>query len=436
MSSERPIEPPAAVAEAAPPREADRRRIVAGLFVAQSLFSAATIAAFTVTPIIATQLGGGDEAAGVPSTINLIGRAALAYPIGWLTDRLGRRLGLSAGFALGVLASLLAAWSIVQGSMAGFLAAAFLVGGARAASEQSRYSAAEIYPSARQARIIGLVVFAGTIGAIGGPLLVTPSGRWSEAGGLDPLSGPFLLSAVFLAVTVAVLLLSLRPDPLTLSRQLARARSDAAPAGQASPPARPMRAIFRDEQVLLAVAAMTVGQLVMSLLMVITPVDMHHHEHDTPAISLVIMAHTLGMFGLSWATGWLADRAGRGRTIIAGSALLAIACLIAPGVQGVPGLAVALFLLGLGWNLCFVAGSSMLSNALTTEERGRAQGTAETLVALGSAGGTLGSGLIYVWGQMAAIGAAGIALSVLVAAAALWVSRPGRPATAYAPAQD
>jgi MFS family permease len=408
-----------------------RRSIVAGIFTAQSLFSAAIIASFTVTPIIASQLGGSDGAAGVPSTLNLIGRAALAYPIGWLMDRSGRRLGLSSGFALGVAAALLSAWSIVSGSMAGFLAGALLLGGARAASEQSRYSAAEIYPAPRQARIIGLVVFAGTIGAIGGPLLVDPSGEWAAARGLDPLSGPFFLTAVFLLVATVVILLSLRPDPLVLSRALARREADErGGANEPLPEARPMRRIFANGQVLLAVAAMTIGQVVMSLLMVITPVDMHHHEHSTSEISLVIMAHTVGMFGLSPLTGWLTGRLGRGPMILAGCGLLAAACLMAPATLTVAALAVALFLLGLGWNFCFVAGSSLLSESLTVNERGRAQGTSETMVALGSGAGTLASGIIYVWGQMAAVAVVGLALTVVLAAAALWVYRPQRLAAA------
>ena len=74
--------------------QAARRRLTATLFVAQSFFSAAMIASFTITPILAAQLSGNDRAAGLPSTISLLGRAAVAYPFGWLMDRIGRRLGL------------------------------------------------------------------------------------------------------------------------------------------------------------------------------------------------------------------------------------------------------------------------------------------------------------------------------------------------------
>ncbi|MCQ3976179.1 MAG: hypothetical protein DPW09_22355 [Anaerolineae bacterium] len=67
---------------------------------------------------------------------------------------------------------------------------------------------------------------------------------------------------------------------------------------------------------------------------------------------LVIMAHTLGMFGLSFPVGWLVDRLGRTKMILSGSLILMAACLLAPLSAEVCWLIVALFLLGLGWN-CF-----------------------------------------------------------------------------------
>ena len=170
-----------------------RRKIVATLFTAQSLFSAATIVAFTLTPIIAAELSGSNVAAGWPNTLTLLGRAVFAYPAGWMLDRLGRRLGLSMGYVVGVIASILAAWSVVNGSFAGpgFMIAAVFLGGSRASSEQARYAAAEVYPADRQSKAIGWVVFAGTIGAIAGPLLVSLSVGGAEARGINPFAGRY-----------------------------------------------------------------------------------------------------------------------------------------------------------------------------------------------------------------------------------------------------
>jgi hypothetical protein len=57
-------------------------------------------------------------------------------------------------------------------------------------------------------------------------------------------------------------------------------------------------------------------------------------------------------------------------------------------------LTVALFLLGYGWNLSFVAGSSLLAGGATLAERIRLQGASDMLVWMSSAAAGLASGLL------------------------------------------
>lgn len=407
-----------------------RRRITISLFAAQGLFSGAVIVAFTLTSIIAFDLSGSETMAGWPATITLVGRALLAYPLGWLMDKVGRRLSISLGFLIGVFAVLLSAYAIIVSSFSLFMVGAFFLGGARAVTEQGRYVAAEVFPVSRQAKVIGTVVFAGTIGAVGGPLLVDPSGKFSETVlGVSEYTGPFFAASILLLLGGIVIFAFLRPDPLTISRQMAadQRREDAA-AGRQEVPARPLKEIFSKGPVLLAIASMMIGFLVMSLLMVITPLHMSHYDHTHQAISWVIMAHTLGMFGLSGVTGWLVDRFGRIPIIIAGTMLLVAACLLAPVSVEVPLLAVSLFLLGLGWNFCFVAGSSLLSAELQANERGRAQGVSETAVALGSGAGSLGTGYIFDAGQMFAVAMVGLVLALLLFGISVVTLIPNRTA--------
>jgi MFS family permease len=419
-----------------------RKKIVATLFVAQSLFSAATIVAFTLTPIIAADLSGSTATAGWPNTLTLLGRAVFAYPAGWLLDRLGRRLGLSLGYLVGVIASVIAAWSVINGSFAGFMIGAIFLGGARASSEQGRYAAAEVYPAERQSKAIGWVVFAGTIGAIAGPLLVGISVDRAEARGIVPFAGPFIAAALLLMLAGLVVFILLRPDPSVLGRQVAAAEAkdrQASSGDEASSmdegEARPLRKIFNNTFALLALASMAIGQMVMTMLMIVTSLHMSGHGHGTQAISLVIMAHTLGMFGLSGVTGWLIKRAGRLNMIVAGSIILIAACLLAPVSTSVPVLALSLFLLGLGWNFCFVAGSSLLSSRLIAAERGRAQGAGEVTVALGAALGGFASGLVFTAGGIQAVSIVGLGFSLALLAMVIWVMIDRRPAQAFAPGE-
>lgn len=408
------------------------RRISGALFVSESFFSAGYIASITLLSINAVELGGGDQWAGVPSTISLLGRAAFAVPLGALMDRRGRRPGLVLGYLLGVVGLLVSGLGVNWSTFALLCLGSLLAGMGNAASGQARFVAAEVWPDAQRARVIGLIVFASTIGAIGGPLLVGPLVQWAQNAGYAPNSGPYWGAALLALLAVGAVFLLLRPDPRQISHALeVERRSNAQAGGAAETPARDVHTIFRQPLVQLAVASMVVGQLVMTLIMVITPVYMHHLNHGAGEISLVFMAHTLGMFGLATVTGWLIDRLGKEPMMIYGAVLLVVASVMAPMSASVPALAVALFVLGLGWNFCFVAGSALLVSQLHYDERGRVQGTNEVLVALASGAGSLVTGSIFAGGGMLWVGAVGLALTLIFGVFATW-RRRGRQRIAVA----
>ena len=127
------------------------------------------------------------------------------------------------------------------------------------------------------------------------------------------------------------------------------------------------------------------------------------------------------MFGLSGVTGWLIDRYGRIVTIVIGAMILILASVLTPLSVEVQSLAVALFLLGLGWNFCFIAGSSLLSDALTANERGRAQGVGEMLVALSAGTGSFSTGGVFAAGGITAVAAVGLGFSLVLVAFLTWL---------------
>jgi MFS family permease len=400
-----------------------RERLTLNLFMGQSLFSAAVIATFTLTAVIAADLSDGDVAAGIPSTLTLMGRAIAAYPIGLVLDRAGRRIGLSAGFGFGIVGCVVTILAIEAGSFAGFCLGALLLGMGRAGNEQSRFVAAEIYTADKRAKVIGLMVFAGTLGAVFGPLLAAPSERFAVSQSLDAYSGPFLAGIALFLGGLLITMLFLRPDPKVIGEAIEAAEQET----REQIPARPLLQIFQQPTVILAVAAMAIAQLVMTLLMVITPLHMSHYEHNTIAISQVISAHTLGMFALSGVTGWLIDRYGRVPLIIIGALILVASCfLITPSTAVLP-LAVALFLLGLGWNFCFIAGSSLLSDSLAASERPRVQGVSEMIVAVSAGLAGLVTGILFAWSGMTAVAAIGLAFSLAILGFLVYyaLARPG-----------
>lgn len=415
-----------------------RQRTVGVLFVVQSFFSASTIAAFTLSPVIAAALSGSDASAGFPNTLTFVGRAAFAYPMGFLMDRVGRRLALSSGYGVAIVGAVISAWAVINNSYLAFLLGALLLGMARTAGDLSRYVAAEVYPLARRASVIGIVVFAGTFGAIIGPQLVPLSADWALARGLPEGAGPFGVAALLMVLSTLTTFLFLRPDPKVLGQEVARREAAADPESIENRVVarRPLREIFSAPMVQLAVLAMVISYFVMAFLMVITPLHMAHHDHATRAISNVITAHTLGMFGFSWATGWLIDRFGRVTMIITGAVVLIASCVAAPLSLQVPILGLALFLLGLGWNFCYVAGSSLLSDALAAHERGRGQGAGEALVAVGAGLASFTVGTVFQQGDYLLVSVTGLAFSLALIALAVWLVQKERRQIRSAAATD
>jgi MFS family permease len=139
---------------------------------------------------------------------------------------------------------------------------------------------------------------------------------------------------------------------------------------------------------------------------------MEDMKHGLGDVSLVFSAHTIGMYAFSLLSGRLIDRWGRRPVILLGAGVLLLACLTAPLTGDTIPLAVSLLLLGLGWNFCFVAGSTLLADQLSPAERGRTQGFNDLVVGLASAVASFGSGLVSARFGYAGVGLAGAALSL------------------------
>jgi MFS family permease len=151
-------------------------------------------------------------------------------------------------------------------------------------------------------------------------------------------------------------------------------------------------------------------------------------EHPLSAVSLVISIHTLGMYALAIISGRLTDRWGRGWVIILGLGVLIVSCLMAAPSTDLLPLMIALFLLGLGWNFAYVAGSTLLADQLSPTERAKTQGFNDLLLGFASAAGSFGSGMVYAGGGYEMLGRVAALASLLPLGLAVWWQRSQRPA--------
>jgi MFS family permease len=327
----------------------------------------------------------------------VLGSALLALPAAGLAVKFGRRAGLSLALTLAAVGGLLA----IAGAQTKFfpflMLGMALYGGGTTAGLQSRYAAIDLAVPERRGRTLSMVVWSTTIGAVVGPNLVGPAGRLGEWVGIEPLAGPLLFGAVAMLLAAALVWFRLRPDPLMLARRLEE--SPAVVGEPARPVARRrggLRAVQGSPRAILGIVAVVLAHTVMVSVMVMTPIHMDQGHASLTVIGLVISVHIAGMFAFSPVMGWLADQVGRLPVIAVGGLLLLAAVVLAgTAPQGhSAGLTAGLFLLGLGWSACLVAGSTLLSESVAIDERPMVQGSSDLLMGLAAAGGGAVAGLV------------------------------------------
>jgi len=394
------------------------RRITLALLVVQSLGSAGSIGVATVAAIVGAELSGRASLAGAPGATYQVGVALAALVWGTLSDRLGRRNALSLGLTTGVIGALGAVLGVVAGSFGLLLLGLVVMGSGTASVQLGRFAAAEVNPVERRARAVATVVLGGTFGSVVGPTLVAPTGAAAAAFGWDALAGPYLTVMVVYLLSIVVLQVALRPDPREIGAALGRLtpRWD-------DEHARSLREILRDPMVRTAITSVVLAHAVMVGLMQMTSLHMHDHAHALGSIALVFSSHTFGMYAFSVVTGWLADHWGRLPVIVTGAVIMVASCLAAPLSPQVLPLAVALFGLGIGWNFCYVAGSALLSDALSPAEKARTQGLNDLFVGLAGASAVFFSGILFAGAGYTVMGVAGAVLTLPIIPMVVWLRR-------------
>ena len=401
---------------------------------------------------------------GLGPAIVLASSALAALPAGRAMDRIGRVPVLAAGYLTGAAGCGLAALGSASELAPAVLGGLVLVGAASGVALLSRTAAGDMYPTERRARGIALVLFGAVFGAILGPAVFSPllAGRDLDGEALAPLwlaAGAFMLVGCALVSAVRpdprriaeLLEHEPAPDPGTLmgiapapakpapSRTMGIAPAPAKPAPSrtmriAPAPAKPapsrttaapLRELLDRPGVIPALIAAQASFAVMVGVMTLTgAVVVDHHGHEGHDVFPIIGAHVIGMYALVIVIGDLIDRIGRTPSLAGGLFVMAVSVISLLWVESVPATAVALFGLGVGWNLSFVAATAELADLTLPSERGRLLGFNDLL------SGATGAGLALLGGlALTALGVAALALggTLLVVGPALWILRNGIP---------
>jgi MFS family permease len=392
------------------------------LFAAQACLSSGLGTAAQLGSLIIYKLSGTAALAGLPTALTALTVATIGYPAGRFMDRRGRRAGLLLGFITGAAGAVLIAFAVTAGRLVAYVFSAVVFSIGIAVGQLTRAAVADMYPSAHRAGAVGLVVTGGLLGGIGGPMLVALGERVAHAVGGHPLAMPwvFMLGTFGLAAVAVALL---KPDPREIGRRIGDyfpgtqdAPALASQNGWAGAPPRPasVAEIIGSKPAQAAMVALASAQATMTILMATSSLMMSLHGHDMRTISLALMAHVVGMFGLSVPVGRLADRVGRRPVLIAGAGLSALSGLMFTlGVHSALIATIAFYLVGLGWCLAFVAGAALLGDLSTAATRARVVSLSDVLTHASAMVAALASGVLLSRGGEVTVGVLAAVVGVL-----------------------
>ncbi|MCR6521828.1 MFS transporter [Lysinibacillus capsici] len=397
------------------------RRVLIVVSLSQIFGGAGLAAGITVGALLAQQMLGTDAYAGVPSALFTLGSAGAAFIVGKLSQRYGRRIGLSTGFIVGGLGAIGVVLATLMNSIVLLFASLLIYGAGTATNLQARYAGTDLANNKQRATAISTTMLMTTFGAVLGPNLVEWMGKVALSIGIPALAGPFLLSALAFIMAGLVLFTMLRPDPLEIAKAIEAHKQKMNNENQT--PSMPISSNKRG----LAVGAtvMVLTQIVMVAIMTMTPVHMKHHGHGLAEVGIVIGFHVGAMYLPSLVTGILVDKIGRTAMSIASGITLLLAGVVAAFApsDSMVLLIVALSLLGLGWNFGLISGTAQIVDATEPSTRAKTQGKMDVFVALAGASGGALSGMVVANSSYAVLSLAGGLLSLVLIPVVIWSRR-------------
>jgi MFS family permease len=372
------------------PREIARSTLrLAG---AQVFVSAALPLNATVGAVAAKNLSGHEGLAGTSVGLAFAFSLISLYIVGSIAAGLGRKPVILAGLSLLSLGSLICGLAIWAGSFPLFIVGTAVFGCGQGPALLSRAAAADLYPPLLRGRGVGTVATAGAIGAVLGPLLAIAAEGGAQGLGLERGAGPFLFVPVMGIVTLW-LIAGVRPDPRSVASDLRRWYPKLDPIPEPPPP-RPRNQLVRLGPARAAITATALVQAAMVGVMSITSVELGDNGWADWQVQLLMSAHFIGMFALAYPVGILVDRLGRRRTSLLGIGVCAVGSFGCAIAGATPLITPFFFLLGLGWSGCFVAGTSVMADITSPQERGVLTATNDLLVAFSAAVASLSAGAI------------------------------------------
>ena len=353
-------------------------RNIALLSMSQALAGSSQAILISVAALTAAGMAPVQGLATLPVTLMIIGTALATGPAAWAIHSWGRKQGFVFGAAVSIPAALLASAAAWMSNFWLFCAALAVFGTSAAFGQQYRFAAADSVPPAMKSRAISWVLFGGVLAGFIGPQLSSLSKDLIPGASF---AGTYLVIAGLALLAIGVLSLT------QLAPTVKRAEDRKA--------GRPMAELLRSPQIVVAMVGGAASYALMTLVMVGAPLAMVFTcGHTTEEAAFAIQWHIISMFAPSFVTGAIISRLGAHLT-----ASFGLLSILAAGIVNLSGISVghfvaSLVLLGVGWNLGFIASTALLAASYRPEEAARVQGLNEQVVFGVMAVASIASGLL------------------------------------------
>lgn len=352
------------------------------LTLAQALNLTVSVISVTIAAVVGSKLAATAAMGTIPYGIQFAAVMLLTYPASMLMRRYGRRPIFCAGAVFLIIAGVVGYVAVSKESFSLLIVAHGLLGIYIACANFYRFAAVDNLASGIKAHAMSLVVAGGVLAAIIGPAVAS---SLRNVTGFVDFS---LCYAAFSALGLLTLLLLVIWEPVqTLPLPEVSVNSS-----------RVVKLTSWNIAIFAAIFSSAGGYFIMNLLMVQASLVMKD-ICSFDASSRAIQVHVLAMFAPSFFTGLLISFIGLRQVLILGFILLIGAAGFGMMDISYDAVFFGLILVGLGWNLVYVGGGTLLAQNVGDQERHRWQGINDTLIAgCATLGAFLPAPLLANWG--------------------------------------
>ncbi|UQS87311.1 MFS transporter [Nicoliella spurrieriana] len=361
-------------------------KLIGLLMSSQALYLSAMSVDMTITALVGTELAPSKILATLPMALISILSVVVAPQIPKLAGRIGLKTLFMVGGIIAAFGGLSSWASINVHSFLLLCLGTSCVGIYQAIANYYRYVAADV-SKGNEVRSISLILSAGTVAAIVGPVLAT----WTSQALLPIYSGAYLLVGALglCAMTVNSFL-----PRQTVNQTISQPNADqGAPQQTVRLATLVKRPTFRNGALLCLCSCFS-----MALIMSGAPIFMQTMLHSTPEQRMVGMQlHMLGMYLPVILLLFTAKYIRMKGQILFALAIGIIATLVSILHVNAISVMLTLLLIGVFWSFSYASGSSLLTKSYSAAERQSARGKGELAPVLGLAIGSLLAGPFNAW---------------------------------------